>query len=400
MIRRDMRSTSSHVAWRSIAAGFAVAFAVGWNFTNVSADAPALAADYHVSLAAIGLLTTVLFLAHALLQLPAGRSGDRFGPRSVALVGMLVILSGNLAALVPGPFWIAVLARSIVGVGTGLTFITGLDHLRRAGGSALLQGIYAGTPGAAMGLAFVLVPQLQPVLHWRGAFISAAAIAAVALAMQFASPPDRAGAHRGAAGPRLGATWALARNRQMLRLAILNMASAGVPSVMSAWTVTLLVRAGGYSIGAAGAIGSFAVFGSIASRPLGGWIVHQRPAQIRLAIALSILGGAAGVAALTAARPLALALAGSALVGIASGVPWAYAFTGAARLSSEAPGAALALINMTGLLVSVAGIPLVGLTFSLPGHGRIGFAVMAGLWALSILALPRHVRVAEPATVT
>src|SRR6185437_15762934 len=84
------------IARRSIAACFAIAFAVGWNFANVSADAPRLAADYHVSLAAIGLLTTVVFLTHSLLQLPAGRSSDRFGPRSVGRVGLLVILVGNL----------------------------------------------------------------------------------------------------------------------------------------------------------------------------------------------------------------------------------------------------------------------------------------------------------------
>lgn len=239
-----------------------------------------------------------------------------------------------------------------------------------------------------MGVALLAIPQLEPELHRRAPFLSAALIAIAALALLLAAAPDPPRSRRRAGRSRsAGATWALVRNREMLRLAVVNMASAGVPSVMSAWIVTLLVRAGDYSISVAGAIGSFAVFGTIASRPLGGWIVHHRPALARRAIALSIAGGCAGVAALTVARPLPLALAGSVLVGIASGVPWAYAFTGAVRLSSEAPGAALAFINMTGLLVSVAGIPLVGLTFSLPGQGRTGFAVLAGLWALSILAL-------------
>ena len=197
-----------------------------------------------------------------------------------------------------------------------------------------------------------------------------------------------------AAAPPLGAMWALARDGQMVRLAVLNMFSSGLASIVAAWVVALLVRAGGYSIGAAGAIGSFAVFGWIASRPLGGWIVHQRPALIRLSLALSIVGGSAGVAALALTRPVGVAAAGSLLVGIASGVPWAYSFTGAARLSMAAPGAALGLINMAGLVVTIAGIPLVGLTFSRPSRGRIGFAVMAGLWALSIFALPSRKRVA------
>ena len=37
----------------------------------------------------------------------------------------------------------------------------------------------------------------------------------------------------------------------------------------------------------------------------------------------------------------------------------------------------------------VIGIPLAGLSFSLPGGGRIGFAVIAALWATGLLALRR-----------
>jgi uncharacterized membrane protein len=40
-------------------------------------------------------------------------------------------------------------------------------------------------------------------------------------------------------------------------------------------------------------------------------------------------------------------------------------------------------------LVIVAGTPLVGLTFSLPGDGRIGFVAIGVLAALAALAIPR-----------
>jgi hypothetical protein len=39
--------------------------------------------------------------------------------------------------------------------------------------------------------------------------------------------------------------------------------------------------------------------------------------------------------------------------------------------------------------VIVAGTPLVGLTFSLPGDGRIGFVALGVLAALAALATPR-----------
>jgi hypothetical protein len=39
------------------------------------------------------------------------------------------------------------------------------------------------------------------------------------------------------------------------------------------------------------------------------------------------------------------------------------------------------------VLAIVCGAPLVGLTFSLPGKGRIGFAAVAALWSAAILVL-------------
>jgi hypothetical protein len=37
----------------------------------------------------------------------------------------------------------------------------------------------------------------------------------------------------------------------------------------------------------------------------------------------------------------------------------------------------------------LVGTPLLGLTFSLPGNGRIGFAVIVALWLLALALLPR-----------
>jgi hypothetical protein len=65
------------------------------------------------------------------------------------------------------------------------------------------------------------------------------------------------------------------------------------------------------------------------------------------------------------------------------------AFTGAAKARPDAPGAAVGYINAWASLVIVAGSPLVGLTFSLPGDGRIGFIALGILAALASLATPR-----------
>jgi hypothetical protein len=39
-------------------------------------------------------------------------------------------------------------------------------------------------------------------------------------------------------------------------------------------------------------------------------------------------------------------------------------------------------------VVVLAGAPLLGVTFSLPGDGRIGFGVVAALWVIALALLP------------
>jgi hypothetical protein len=83
-------------------------------------------------------------------------------------------------------------------------------------------------------------------------------------------------------------------------------------------------------------------------------------------------------------------VAGAALLGLAAGIPFAPAFTGAQVIRRDAPGAAIGFVNTCATLLIVVGTPLVGFTFALPGHGRVGFAAIVGLWALACLAVRRR----------
>ena len=88
--------------------------------------------------------------------------------------------------------------------------------------------------------------------------------------------------------------------------------------------------------------------------------------------------------------PIAGLVVAAAVVGLASGLPFAMAFTGAATARPDAPGAAVGFVNGWAALAIVAGAPLVGLTFSLPGDGRLGFVAVGLLAMLAALATPRR----------
>jgi len=100
-----------------------------------------------------------------------------------------------------------------------------------------------------------------------------------------------------------------------------------------------------------------------------------------------MVAGAVGTVLLVLDIPLPARVAGASLLGLAAGIPFAAAFTGAQVIRRDSPGAAIGFINSCATLLIALGTPLVGITFSMPGHGRAGFAAIAGLWALAALAV-------------
>jgi nitrate/nitrite transporter NarK len=221
-------------------------------------------------------------------------------------------------------------------------------------------------------------------MSWRAPYISGLAIALVGLVALLAAPIDTE--HLQRAGKRAAAVLS---DRRLYRLAVLFSASFGLSVVLGNWVVELLERNADVSNTTAGAIGGLTLLLGVISRPLGGWLLRRHPETIRLMVGASIAAGAAGTAALLVAEPLWLAALGGTLVGLGGGISFSPAFTGAAVIRPDAPASAVGFVNGTAAMTILVGTPLLGLTFSLPGNGRIGFAVIVALWLLALALLPR-----------
>jgi cyanate permease len=369
-----------------LAGSIGLGVVVGWTMSNIGAVAPELAHDYRLSIASVGLLTTVVFVMHTAMQIPAGRVVDRLGPKRVGLLGLVLIGGLNALALITAEPWLAFATRTALGVGTGLAFMAGMEYSRQTSGSPFVLGIFGGSTGLGGGLAVAIVPQVDHAIHWRAPFATVAALAVVALAVLVVGPPDSP--VRRSVGLPPGAAGAVLRDRRVWRLGLMMAAPSGMSLVIGTWVVTLLVKAGGYSTREAGLIGSLVLVAGTLTRPVSGWVMRSHPQRMRAVIVGSAVVGVAGTLALSEARQLALVIVGSLLVGLCSGLPFAYGYTMAPRIRPDGPAVAAAMVNACGLTLIVVSIPLVGLTFSLPWHGRIGFLAAAGLWAASILFLP------------
>jgi MFS transporter, NNP family, nitrate/nitrite transporter len=358
---------------RALVAGFALAFTPGFNVANVGAVADTASRQYGVGLGVIGLFTTALFLSHAAMQVPMGRLCDRLGARVVGASGLAVVAVASAAALGWREAWFAIGMRFVAGFGTAASFVGGSDYMRATIGTPVAQGLFGAVSMAGGGLAVGLLPMWA---SWRTPFIAAAIVAAVGVVVVVLAPHDSVRQTPAAAR-------ATVRDPRLLPLGAWHAASFGLSVVLGNWTVTLLHRAGGVSEATAGIAGGLILFLGVISRPAGGRLV-DRPTAVRA----SFVAFALGTAALAVATPFGLAVAGAAVVGLAAGIPFAPSFAGAARVRPDAPGAAVGFVNMIAVVTILVGTPLLGLTFSLPGDGRIGFAAVAALCLVTVVVRP------------
>jgi MFS transporter, NNP family, nitrate/nitrite transporter len=377
------QSSQRHAA--ATAAGLALGVAVGFNIANVGPAAEVVSRAYGVRLGTVGFLTTALFVTHLAMQIPGGRLVDRRGARNLGTLALAVIVLGNILPLLAGSFALGLVGRFIAGVGTGVGFIAGSDYIRATVGSASAQGLYGAAGVGGGGLAIALVPLTTPLLDWRAPYVTALICACAVLVCLPFAPRDR----RRGEPPRRSAratTSDIVTDRRLYPLAVAHTASFGLSVIVGNWAVSLLQH-DGYGRRLAGAVAALTLLGGLVTRPLGGRALqrwHERAAWL---LGASMVGGAAGTVLLLLDIPLSARIVGASLLGLAAGIPFAAAFTGAQAIRRDSPGAATGFINSCATLLIAVGTPLVGATFSIPGHGRVGFAAIAGLWALSALAV-------------
>ncbi len=380
-------ATTRELQIRPLVAGCLIGLAIGWNIANVGPVASLLAHHYGVSLAVVGVFTTVLFFAELGVMVPGGWAIDRYGAKPAGLVAIALSLLANLALMLPTSAVPALAFRVVAGVGVGLGFLSGAIYAqssaRPAEAQALAGGIYGGSSLGGGGVALVVVPQLVSPLGWRAPYLSGVVVAALCIPFVLTAPGTPG--HGGSADrPRLVALMA---DPQLARLGAIATVSFGFSVILGNWVVTLLERHSGLRAGPAGAVGSLILLLGIVGRPAGGILVRVRPHLTSAILAGSFLTGTLGTVVLLLAPGTGVEIAAGALIGAAAGIPFGFTMVGATRARPHAVGAAVGAMNIYPVLAIVCGAPLVGLTFSMPGDGRIGFAVVAALWSAAILAL-------------
>ena len=126
----EISQKSSPSKWRlvlSVFLPFAAGYYLAYLFRTINAAiSPALASDFGIDAAEVGLLASVYFLVFGLAQIPIGVFLDRFGPRRVQ--GVLLVIAAGGATLfgTASSFPELVVARAMIGLGVAGSLMAGL----------------------------------------------------------------------------------------------------------------------------------------------------------------------------------------------------------------------------------------------------------------------------------
>jgi MFS family permease len=109
---------------------FVFGYYIAYLFRTINAVIAApLATELGLGADDLGLLTSVYFVTFAAAQIPIGILLDRFGPRRVQSVLLLVAAVGSTLFAVSDHFWMLLLGRALIGLGVASAMTAGLKAL-------------------------------------------------------------------------------------------------------------------------------------------------------------------------------------------------------------------------------------------------------------------------------
>jgi MFS family permease len=147
----------------------------------VSPVLPEIGADFHTSTGSAALSLTAYMVPFAGLMLVSGTLGQRWGAARSTRVAYVVYLLVSLVCVLPGPFWLFLLARGAQGAANAFTtplLLASVAQITPVGRLGRALGLF-GSLQAAGQTSAPLVAGLVAAASWRYAFVGSAVVAGV-----------------------------------------------------------------------------------------------------------------------------------------------------------------------------------------------------------------------------
>ncbi|MFD8085872.1 nitrate/nitrite transporter [Kitasatospora sp. NPDC059722] len=170
-------------AWLAWSVGVSVYVLAVIHRTSLGVAGLDAAERFGIGASALSTFSILQVLVYAAMQVPVGLLVDRFGPRRVLLLGVLLLSTGQLAFAFSSSFAPALASRAVLGCGDAMTFISVLRIAARWFPAAKNPFVAQLTGLVGMGGNLFTTVVLAQVLHSEGWTPTFAAIALLGVAV-------------------------------------------------------------------------------------------------------------------------------------------------------------------------------------------------------------------------
>lgn len=365
--------------------------------TLITVALPSVGRGIDVTAGSTSAVLSAYFIAYAILLLPGGVLVDRFGPRRIALSGLLLFGVGAAAGALCSSFAPLIATRALQGIGAGLVSPAAMAGAV-SGFPAERRGAALGIWGASAGIANLIGPLLGGLLTvslgWRAdwwALVPLALLAAFEIVRRV--PPGGTAAPRGRGGTRA------ALNQVVLAATVVAACTFAVMIGSFYLAEQYLQRARGFSaLGASAVLVLVALLVGFAS-PFAGRLVDQRGE--RLTAVLGFLLAALGLAVL-AVPSVSLSGPGSIVPLVPVGIGLGLLFVPASRAAlnsnaAAAHGRTSAILSIGRLLGAGIGAGLAGIAVSaVPTAATVHTALLCAALLCIVAGIPAAMALSEP----
>jgi OFA family oxalate/formate antiporter-like MFS transporter len=168
--------------WIVVAAAFAVTFVGFGSAYTFSAFVPSLQHEFGASRGAVSLVFSLAGFLYFALGVVSGPLADRWGARSLAMLGMVLVGAGLAFASVARTIFEVYVAYGLgVGLGVGCAYVPAIGAVQRW--FVQRRGFASGIAVSGIGVGTLVMPPLASWLidsaGWRGAYLVLGGLAAV-----------------------------------------------------------------------------------------------------------------------------------------------------------------------------------------------------------------------------
>lgn len=282
--------------WVALWIGFATMVVMFIPYIGYSVKTLDIMEELSIGYGEVSLIASVTALIGGLVIPFAGHFVDKYGPKRVIVIGLFILIVGQIVFAIAPNFYLLLLSRILIGVGVGMLIIApytlAILWFKSSDSTGVGIGLMLGTDGIGTVVANYLLAMVLVLFGWRnGSLVSSLVLAVMLLiVMKFLNNPPSFEKSRSNESISFKNFFSLLKYRNVIGGTIYITGLFSTFSLAAYWIPTILIEESGWSEGVSGFVSaSFALAGILGAFLFGLYSDKVKKRKIFIVIASSVI---------------------------------------------------------------------------------------------------------------